>query len=181
MMIDGGFYTFGVDGKPMSVSPSVTDAGYARMYRTDTGEECLTNRNMLGTQLAKRFPEGHRLAGKQVFSLERPDVETPERKAFACPLHRDSERRKEFDELALPYCRKANLISLFEARQHLLLKHPREAAVIESLDAERVRREDKAAQHNLLEWLAEAVTARSNSPDGGQESRSGQGKGQNRG
>lgn len=166
MMIDGAFLEFETDGRVRSVSPSVTDAGYVKMYRTDTGEECLTNRNMLLTQLRKKHPEDHPMAGQRVFSLERVEVSKVKREEHTCMLHPESPQRAAFDDLSLPYCRKSNLVSAFEAQQHMQNKHPREWAVIESMRRDAERQEDRQFQKSILD-LATSGKAVGNAPDSG--------------
>jgi hypothetical protein len=85
-----------------------------------------------------------------VFSLAPVESARASTARRVCPLHADSAERALFDSLALKYCPKANLVSDFEARQHMLSKHPREWAAIESHRAELERRQDRDFQRKML-------------------------------
>ena len=127
---------------PMTFS-QLKSAGYTIIYDIETGEQSITNNNMLAAQLKKMRN------GKRVFTTTKPSSE-PKRGTIKCLLHPDDPNREHYNEMGLPQCRKSNLINEFQRTRHMQRKHRDEWAAIE---AEKKERENKAAQQ-LLEKLA---------------------------
>ena len=119
------------------------------IYDRETGQKSLTLKYMLPTQLRKKRD------GKPVFTIHDPKI-TPKTGAFTCLLHKDRDERKHFDELGLPVCRKANLISIFHVNRHMQKKHPAEYATIR----EEIERKDKDEEMALRHATRNQLTLR---------------------
>jgi hypothetical protein len=130
---------------------ALKSAGYTYVYHRVTGERSVVNRNMLPAQLRKVLPpeEGPR-AGQPAFSITRPQV-PPRRGTTKCLLHRDGERREEFDAMGLPTCRKATITSEFQLTSHMKSKHPSSWKAIEEKRLEAEKQEDRALQRAFIQ------------------------------
>jgi len=121
-------------------------AGYSYIYDTITGERSLTNNNMLMAQLKKARPDGT----KVFTTIEPKNVVKAKGAGLKCYLHMDDSQRKHFDEMGLPVCRKANLISEFHRVRHMQKKHKDEWAAIE---AEKKANKDLATEAAVRDLL----------------------------
>jgi len=128
---------------PMTAT-QLESAGYVYIYDTETGEVSVTNRNMLMTQLKKKRPDGSR-----VFTTINPNI-TPKRGTLKCMLHPDDPNYFHYQELGLPECRKANLVSPYQVKRHMQKRHPAEWATIEEERAEKEKERDRALRERLL-------------------------------
>lgn len=124
-------------------------AGYTYIYDTITGEQSVTNNNMLMAQLKKKRPDG-----TKVFTTFKPLEMRKSGGSLKCFLHPDDPNRDHYDSMGLGTCRKANLINEFHRVRHMQKKHKDEWAAIE---AERKTKKDEAAElfnKTLMEKLA---------------------------
>ncbi len=128
---------------PMMVA-SVTSAGYVRMWDTQTGEESITNRNMLPTQLKKL-----RANGTPFFTTLNPHKK-PRRGGIKCRLHPDDLRRGRWDYLGYPVCMKGNLTSTHQLNRHMAHRHKDEWAGMEQERADQERMDDREFQRNIM-------------------------------
>lgn len=128
---------------PMTVL-SVTSAGYVRIYDTRTGEESLTNRNMLPSQLKKR-----RADGSQVFTTVSPKI-TPFRGKLVCPLHPSRPERAYYDTLGLPHCPKSNMPNEMQVMLHMQHRHRTEWATIDEERKRKEREEEREFQRAII-------------------------------
>jgi hypothetical protein len=139
------------DGKKGDMIPSVVksvdSAGHVYIYDTQTGEQSVTNKNMLPTQLKKLRPDGSR-----VFTTSRPNIEV-KRGTTKCLLHPDSVDRSHFDELGLPSCKKSNIKNAHELEGHMKNKHKREYETIKSERLELEKQEDRNSMRKLINQL----------------------------
>ena len=123
-LVPGQVLEHGNETTPPTVVGSVKSAGYRYIYDTRTGEQSITNRNMLPAQLQKKRPDGSR-----VFTLVEPDVK-PRRGTIKCILHPDQPWRAHYDELGFPICMKANIMNPHSQTMHMKHKHKEEYATI---------------------------------------------------
>lgn len=134
----------------------ITSAGHVFIYDTRSGDRSKCNRNMLPSKLKQKREDG-----SLVFTLKKPSFE-PKRGILKCMLHLKSPERESYDELGLPVCRKANLISPYEVERHMQKRHKTawEAIKHENQEAEKAelkaeRQEDRELQRQLLTKVAE--------------------------
>jgi hypothetical protein len=132
------------DNSTPMVARKESSAGYVYIYDTRTGECSVTNRNMLPAQLEKR-----RADGSLVFTTKKPAV-APKRGTIKCMLHPDNPNRAHYDALGLPTCRKSNLTSLHQLKQHMRHRHPVEWATIEDERKEAEKAKEREFQRSLL-------------------------------
>ena len=130
-----------------SIIKDISSAGYCYIYDTVTGDQSISNRNMLPTQLKKVRPDGSR-----VFTTTKPKINVKQG-TTKCLLHADSPERAHYDELGLPQCRKSNIKNFHELEGHMRFKHKREWEVIKAEKVEREKREEKEFQHKLYACL----------------------------
>ena len=132
------------EGSFPSVVKSVDSAGHVFIYDTVTGEQSVTNRNMLPTQLKKTRPDGSR-----VFTTSKPNVEV-KRGTTHCLLHPESVDRAHYDELGLPVCKKSNIKNAHELEGHMKNKHKREYETIKAEILEREKQEDRNSMKKFM-------------------------------
>ena len=130
---------------------SVTSAGYVWIYNVQTYEPSKCNRNMLGPKLQEKFPAGHKLEGKYVWTTTKPGE--PVRGQIKCLLHPDDPNRKHYDELGFATCNKHQLTSPFQRDQHMERRHPVEWKTIEKERLDKEKQEDREYQRGVLETL----------------------------
>lgn len=135
----------GDDGAPPQVISSMESAGYCWIWNTRTGDRSKTNKNMLLSQLRKKFDDG-----SQVFAVVDPGI-TPKRGTHKCLLHADSPDREYYDTLGLAVCTKANLISPYEVERHMQHRHRSEWGAIQRERTEQQRTEDRDLQRQLIQ------------------------------
>lgn len=133
------------DDLPMAVS-ELRSAGYTYVYDIRNGDRSLVNNNMLARQLEKKDPE----TGARVFTTRDPGYR-PVAGTSVCWLHESHEYRKYADEFGLPKCRKHNIPSTFQAREHTRKRHPQEYAAINDAVRRDQEAEDRRVQRQLLE------------------------------
>jgi len=124
---------------------SLKTAGWSYVYDLRTGDPSLVNNNMLRAQLRKRDPE----TGSLVFTTRDPGYR-PASGKHLCWLHKDSDRAEVSREFGFPECQKSNLISPFEAEQHVRRKHGREHTAIREYEERKEREEDRRRQDELI-------------------------------
>ena len=129
---------------PAPMVAKLKSAGYVFIYDTKTGEQSLTNRNMLPTQLKKK-----RADGSLVFTTVKPK-KTPKRGTHKCLLHADDPNRSHYDELGLPVCKKDNLMSPFQVRRHMEKRHKMEWAAIQQEKQDIKEEEERKLRKALL-------------------------------
>ena len=135
------------EGSFPSVVKSVDSAGHVYIYDTITGEQSITNKNMLPTQLKKLRPNGSR-----VFTTQKPAVEL-KRGETKCLLHPDSVDREHYNELGLPSCNKSNIKYAHELEGHMKNKHKREYETIKAEIVEREKQEDRNSMKKFMAQL----------------------------
>ena len=135
----------------------LNSAGWTYIYDTKTGEQSITNKNMLSTQLGKLRPDGTRY-----FTTARPPFLTVKRGHLKCLLHPDDPNRAHYDEMGLPVCgqidgkpAKSNLTSIFEVRNHMMKKHKREWQIIETERIDTEKTEERDFQRSLLKTASQ--------------------------
>jgi len=133
---------------PPMVAQKIESAGYVYIYDTRTGEQSLTNRNMLRTQLGKKRPDG-----SNVFTVVKPNI-VPKRGNLKCMLHTEDPNRGHYDLLGLASCLKSNITSPYQVKRHMQKRHQMEWATIEEERKEAERQEDKAFQRNIMSRVA---------------------------
>lgn len=140
----------GNDEIPMPVvQTQLSSAGYVYIYDRYTGDRSVTNRNMLPTQLRKRYIDGpHK--GELVFVKDDPKI-VSKRNRLKCRLHADDEDRAEWDEMGFPVCTKSNLVSRYHQARHMQSKHRDEWAAIQELAYQRESEDDKEFKRTLME------------------------------
>ena len=92
----------------------LSSAGWVYVYNVRTGGRSTVNRNMLEQQLQKKFEDG-----TYAFSTRKPEGIEPVRGKIKCLLHKDDPNRKLYDQMGLPYCRKATIHALHDLRIHM--------------------------------------------------------------
>lgn len=125
-LIPGQVLEGGGEDTPPTIVGSLTSAGYVYIYNTRSGEQSITNRNMLPTQLKKHFTDG---AKERVFTLVEPAVK-PRRGTIKCILHPDQPWRAHYDEVGFPTCMKANIMNPHQQTMHMKHRHKEEYATI---------------------------------------------------
>lgn len=132
------------------------------MWDTETGDMSVTRRDLIPLQVRKRREDGSRR-----FTFRQS--EAPERRVgtLLCMLHKDHPDRAQFDQWNAPLCRKSNLVSAFDFRQHTQKRHQREWALmsehkqgIQSKQLSEERKEDREFQREqaqLTRQLLESV------------------------
>ena len=146
-LVAGQVLEAGNEEKPPVVVGSVASAGYVYIYNTRTGEQSITNRNMLPTQLKKRFPDG---AKERVYTVVEPDIK-PRRGTLKCLLHTDQPWRQHYDEIGFPTCMKSNLMNPHQQTQHMKRRHKDEYATIVDEQQTREKEETRQFQQKLME------------------------------
>lgn len=121
------------------------------LWRNDTGERIVCDKNMLPIHLSKR------VNGKKVFSISNPHI-TPRVGQLKCYLHPDNENRSYYESIGFPICKKSNLISKFHLEQHMVHRHKVEWSTIQAEQKEDEKREDHKLQNALLEAAIKGVT-----------------------
>lgn len=128
---------------PMTVK-EISSAGYVQVWDTRTFEKAPVLYYMLPAKLRQRRPDGS-------FRFTTVDPgELPKRGSIKCMLHAEGENREHYDTLGFRVCRKSNLTSPYQLKQHMMKKHPQEWAAIEEERKEKERQEDRALQRLLL-------------------------------
>jgi len=128
---------------PMVVK-EISSAGYVWVYDTRSFEKAPVLYYMLPAKLRQRRPDGS-------FRFTTVDPkQLPKRGTIKCMLHAEGENRAHYDTLGFRVCRKSNLTSPYQLKQHMLKKHPQEWAAIEEERKEKERQEDRALQRLLL-------------------------------
>ena len=140
---------------PMMVA-TVTSAGYARMWDTETGDESITNMNMLPAQLKKTRPNG-----RPFFTVVKPNFE-PKRGKIKCRLHADDPERGHFDFMGFAVCNKSNLTSPHQLERHMAHRHQDEWATIQHELEEQEKKSDREFQRSMLSM---AVRGRGSTPE----------------
>jgi hypothetical protein len=112
------------------------------LYSTETGLPSQVLVNMLEKKLVQKLPNG-----KPAWS------ETPTKDYSKCLLHEEHQRRSEWDSIGLAgtTCRKSNITSEFELRQHMLHRHRVEWQVIEEARAQAEKDEERAFRRMQME------------------------------
>ncbi|MBU0906647.1 MAG: hypothetical protein KKE05_00655, partial [Nanoarchaeota archaeon] len=128
---------------PMTVK-EISSAGYVQVWDSRTGREAPVLYYMLPTKLRER-----RQDGSFIWTTNDPKVRPP-RGQHRCFLHKDGPNRKLYDSMGLRTCKKDNIINAFEAKQHMLKKHPKEWAAIEEIRKDKEREEDRGLQRAIL-------------------------------
>lgn len=127
------------------IASALTSAGYAYIYDTETGDRSLTNRNMLPAQLRKMRPNG-----KPYFTTKDPGFRPPKGE-LVCWFHPDSPRWPEFRDIGWAECKRTNLFTDWQVREHVRKKHSTRWQAILGMEEEQRRNEDRAFQQALLE------------------------------
>lgn len=135
---------------PMVVS-SVKSPGYVYIYDTITGEASLCKPYALKKALEKKRDDG-----SYVFTTRKPNV-APKRGTLTCLLHKDDPNRQHYTELGLPVCKKCNLTSPYQVKEHMRHKHPQEFKAIEAEREDLKKQEERDFQRGLLERIAPKV------------------------
>ncbi len=129
---------------PMTVK-EISGSGYVQVWDSRTFEKAPVLYYMLPAKLRQRRPDGS-------FRFTTVDPgKLPKRGAIKCMLHSEAENRVHYDELGFRVCRKSNITSPYQLKQHMLKKHPQEWAAIEEERKEKERQEDRQLQRLLLE------------------------------
>jgi len=128
---------------PMTVR-QLSSAGYVYVWDTRTYERAPVLYYMLPSVLKRR-----RQDGSFVWTTNDPK-QKPKRGTLKCFLHPDSPDRKLYDTMGLRTCRKDNITNNYEVQQHMLKKHAKEWAAIETMIKEKERQEDRKLQQAIL-------------------------------
>ena len=129
---------------PMTVK-ELSSAGYVYVYDSRTFERAPVLYYMLPSILRRRRDDG-----SFIWTTNDPK-QLPKRGTLKCLLHKNSPERAEYDKMGLRTCKKSNIINVFEVKQHMLKKHPKEWQAIEDVRKERERQEDRSFQKTLYE------------------------------
>lgn len=130
-----------------------SSAGRVRVYNRETGVASDVLTDQLKMQLKKRFPPGHSMAGRSVFSLQ-PTVE-PFRGEVLCLLHPEHPERPYLNSIGLrgKFCHSSHIASEFDLEGHMQHRHSKEWTIIER--ARTRAREDEG--HELLKQQTELL------------------------
>jgi hypothetical protein len=128
-------------------------AGYVMLYDTVTREPSLVNMNMVAAQRKVR-----RENGSLVFTSVKP-AEGPWRGDIKCFLHQDQPERAQYDAMGFSVCAKRTLPNGYQAQNHARHRHRDEWAAVEAEQAEKERREDRAATRAMLNAISGSTTA----------------------
>ncbi len=128
---------------PMTVK-QISSAGYVQVWDTRTFEKAPVLYYMLPSILRRR-----RVDGSFIWTTNDPH-QLPKRGTLKCLLHPDSPDRKIYASMGLRECMKSNIINEYEVKQHMLKKHSKEWAEIDSMNKERERKEDRDLQRAIL-------------------------------
>ena len=134
--------------------------GTVIVYHTRDHSEREILRNMLTSTLAKKFPDG-------AFVFSSRPTGTPVRGTYKCRLHPKHADRGQADDLGLPICNSASLISEYSVEGHMASKHReeltalnrRESRIREQLAEERAQREDAFRRTMLEQFTSQQMAA----------------------
>jgi hypothetical protein len=143
---------------PLEVSEARN--GMAVIYHTQDYTRREVPRNMLTSILAKKLSDGS-------FAFSARPTGTPIKGTYKCRLHPEHSARAEADELGLPICNSASLISEYAVEGHMASKHReeltalnrRESRIRERLMDERAEREDDFRRTMLEQFTAQQMAA----------------------
>lgn len=127
---------------------TISSAGYAYVWHTETARRVKVNRDMLRSQLKKKrddgkpaftvFPPSH--PGSPVYGM------TVKLGNLLCMLHERADQREYYTSLGLPVCKKATIPSVFQVQRHMQTKHSEEWKTLEGMRILAEREEDRKAQ-----------------------------------
>ncbi len=137
-------------GERMTVT-ELSNAGYIYVWDTRTFERAPVLSYMLPAKLRDKRPDG-----SFIWTTNDPK-RLPKRGTLKCYLHKDSPEREEFDKMGLRVCKKSNIINVFEVKQHMIKKHPKEYQAIEDVRKEKERQEDRADTKLMREALTRNI------------------------
>lgn len=130
----------------MTQTSDPSSRGTVRIYNVETGLPS----QVLPYMLAKKLSP-NKITGKVEWSM------TPTKPYFVgttkCLLHEEHPRRKEWDSIGLAgtTCRKSNITSEFELRQHMLHRHRVEWSVMEEAREREEKDEERAFRRMQME------------------------------
>ncbi len=111
--------------KKRALGDNVSSAGYVYIYDNKTGQQSITNRNMLPAQLKKKREDGTR-----VFTVKDPNI--PQRQGIIkCLLHKGDPNRKHYDEMGFAVCPMEHIPSPYQLELHMKKRHKHEYMAIE--------------------------------------------------
>lgn len=104
---------------------------------------------MVAATLRKRLPG----SGQRAFTSDRNRAPKWKEGSVKCWLHRDHEKRSEWDEAGVAgiYCPAEHLASPYSARIHMQHRHKNEWAAIEEYQKELERKAERESQRQQLE------------------------------
>ena len=121
-----------------------TSAGKVVVYDIRNGEPSVVNRNLLQNQLTKKDPA----TGLRVFTTRRSEVPNIDHGTLLCLLHKDHADREYHKTLGLGTCKKSNLRTQLDVRNHTQRRHAQEWASIAE-DKEQARVADESRRNEL--------------------------------
>jgi len=135
---------------PMTVS-ELKGAGYVYVWDSRTYERAPVLFYMLQSVLRRQRPDG-----SYIWTTKDPQ-KLPQRGTLKCYLHPDHPDRKEYNEMGLRTCLKSNITNVYEVKQHMSKKHPKEWQAIEDKRKEKERQEDRVFQRAIAEAVGGKV------------------------
>ena len=145
----------------MEVAPGITQSveqrvHYARLWRTQDGEEVTVAAEMVGALLSKRDEYGEPVWSAVHIPAKRPA------QVYACRLHASDPQRSLWDTLGFKRCPKADLVTLVEAMRHLQFRHKKAFQTILDMESQAEKEKWNQREERLIrsnEMMAESLRA----------------------